>query len=127
MLGTVNHSAPNLPILATTTTSNSSTCGSHHSVCSSSIVGQQSSQMSSPSIQATSEPVSSTVQQQVTSQTRQLFNNSSVKLMQRLLDEASQTGELLLTARNLTEFPSKLALVYDLSDTIYAGNHSLII
>lgn len=43
--------------------------------------------------------------------------------MQRLLDEASQTGELLLTARNLTEFPSKLALVYDLSDTIYAGKH----
>lgn len=52
---------------------------------------------------------------------KQMFNNSSLKLIQRLLEETSQTGDLILSGRNLTEFPAKLALVYDLTDTLYAG------
>jgi hypothetical protein len=52
---------------------------------------------------------------------KQMFNNSSLKLIQRLLEETSQTGDLILAGRNLTEFPAKLALVYDLTDTLYAG------
>ena len=52
---------------------------------------------------------------------KQLLNNSTIKLVQRLLDEASQTGDLLLSNKNLNEFPSKLAINYDLSDTLNAG------
>lgn len=52
---------------------------------------------------------------------KQVFNNSALKLIQRLLDEASQTGDLLLNNKNLNEFPSKIASNYDLSDTITAG------
>lgn len=52
---------------------------------------------------------------------KQSLNNSAIKIIQRLLDEASQTGDLLLTSRNLNEFPSKLAINYDLSDTLNAG------
>lgn len=37
-----------------------------------------------------------------------------------MLDEASQTGDLLLCGKNLNEYPSKIAQAYDLSDTIYA-------
>jgi Leucine-rich repeat (LRR) protein len=39
-------------------------------------------------------------------------------MLQVLLDEASQTGELMLSGKNFNEFPAKLAAAYDLSDTI---------
>lgn len=92
-----------------------------------------SSTVNSSSAAANQQPQSqqsaqSTLPPPAPSSQRQLFNNSTLlKLVQRLLDEASQTGELLLSARNLTEFPSKLALVYDLSDTIFAGNISFLL
>lgn len=49
-----------------------------------------------------------------------VLNHATIKLLKRLLDEASQTGDLNLANRNLNEFPSKLALNYDLSDTLTA-------
>ena len=52
---------------------------------------------------------------------KSLLNNTTIKLVQRLLDEASQTGDLILSSKNLNEFPSKIANNYDLSDTITAG------
>lgn len=115
MLGTVNHSAPNLPILAVNSVSQSGSNGQQ-----STSASMSGSSQSPTSLQADncSAPHPTVV---AASQTRQLLNNSNLKLMQRLLDEASQTGELILTGRNLTEFPSKLAIVYDLSDTIFAG------
>ncbi|CAF1146708.1 unnamed protein product, partial [Brachionus calyciflorus] len=54
------------------------------------------------------------------SSNRQIFNNSTFKIVQRLLDEASQTGDLLINNRNLNEYPSKLASNFDLSDTVTA-------
>jgi len=53
---------------------------------------------------------------------KNLLNNSTIKMIQRILEESSQTGDLILTSKNLNEFPSKLANNYDLSDTITAGN-----
>lgn len=44
----------------------------------------------------------------------------SLKCIERLLEEAQNTGDLLLSNKNLNEFPSKLAAKYDLSDTINA-------
>jgi hypothetical protein len=52
---------------------------------------------------------------------KQNFNSSTLKLLHRLLEEASQTGDLILNNKNLNEFPSKIAVSYDLSDTITAG------
>jgi len=49
-----------------------------------------------------------------------VMNHATIKLLKRLLDEASQTGDLNLVNRNLHDFPSKLALNYDLSDTLTA-------
>lgn len=139
MIGTVAHSAPNLPILANQSSS------SYHHPHPQYLYASTSSSSSSQSPSALDQSVTTSsanhnhnqpTQQQTQStqlpppapsSQRQLFNNSTLlKLVQRLLDEASQTGELLLAARNLTEFPSKLALVYDLSDTIFAGTRSLI-
>lgn len=57
-----------------------------------------------------------------TSSSKQIINKTSIKMVQRLLDEASQTGDLILNGRNLTEYPAKLASNFDLSDTLTAGN-----
>jgi len=116
MIGTATHSVPNLPILAVSSSLQSSTSASSQQQSQATVNSSTSSQ--SPTALSTAD---NCAQQLGTSQSRQLFNNSSLKIIQRLLDEASQTGELILTGRNLTEFPSKLALVYDLTDTIYAG------
>lgn len=55
------------------------------------------------------------------SSSKQVINKTSAKILQRLLDEASQTGDLNLNARSLAEFPSKLASNFDLSDTLTTG------
>lgn len=134
MLGTVTHSAPNLPILAAVsaplsgsmaTMNNNNNNSQQHgtgSVCvqSHSPITLPMSSVGGGSGGGEAQLVANAAAV-VASQTRQFMNNSNLKLMQRLLDEASQTGELVLNGRNLTEFPSKLALVYDLSDTIFAG------
>jgi hypothetical protein len=52
---------------------------------------------------------------------KNLLNNTAIKMIQRILEESSQTGDLILTNKNLNEFPSKLANNFDLSDTITAG------
>jgi hypothetical protein len=52
---------------------------------------------------------------------KQIYNSTTLKLLNRLLEEASQTGDLNLNNKNLHEFPSRLAINYDLSDTITAG------
>jgi Leucine-rich repeat (LRR) protein len=49
---------------------------------------------------------------------QQILNSSTIKLLNRLLDEASSTGDLFLSNKNLSEYPSKLAILYDLSDTL---------
>ncbi len=56
----------------------------------------------------------------VSSGGKQVLNSSAIKMLQLLLDEASQTGELLLNGKNLNEYPTKIAAAYDLSDTITA-------
>ena len=55
------------------------------------------------------------------SSSKQMINKTAVKIVQRLIDEASQTGDLNLNTRNLNEYPSKLASNFDLSDTLTAG------
>jgi len=52
---------------------------------------------------------------------KNILNNSTIKMIQRILEESSQTGDLILTSKNLNEFPSKLANNFDLSDTITTG------
>lgn len=64
-------------------------------------------------------PTQSSVTSQSTNK-QTVLNHATIKLLKRLLDEASQTGDLNLANRNLNEFPSKLALNYDLSDTLTA-------
>ena len=58
---------------------------------------------------------------------KQIYNGTTLKLLNRLLEEASQTGDLNLNNKNLHEFPSRLAVNYDLSDTITAGLFIFII
>jgi hypothetical protein len=53
---------------------------------------------------------------------KQIYNSTTLKLLNRLLEEASQTGDLNLNNKNLHEFPSRLAINYDLTDTITAGS-----
>jgi Leucine-rich repeat (LRR) protein len=50
---------------------------------------------------------------------KQILNISTIKMLQLSLDEASQTGEILLSAKNLNEYPAAIAAAYDLSDTIH--------
>lgn len=119
MLGTVTHSAPNLPILAAVSGSQSGSTNNQQQTASVSVSSH--SPIALPLPTADNCAAQLVANASAASQTRQFMNNSNLKLMHRLLDEASQTGELILAGRNLTEFPSKLALVYDLSDTIYAG------
>ena len=77
---------------------------------------------SSPASNSTTVASAANANQSSTNNTiKQVFNNSALKLIQRLLDETSQTGDLLLNNKNLNEFPSKIASNYDLSDTITAG------
>jgi hypothetical protein len=51
-----------------------------------------------------------------------LNTNSYLKTIDNCLDEASRTGELLLTNKSLIEFPSTIAFKYDLTDTLLVGN-----
>jgi Leucine-rich repeat (LRR) protein len=78
----------------------------------SSVINTTSS--NSNSIQVPTNPTSQSTNKQT------VLNHATIKLLKRLLDEASQTGDLNLANRNLNEFPSKLALNYDLSDTLTA-------
>lgn len=48
--------------------------------------------------------------------------NYSHRLVEKYLEEAQHTGDVLLNGKNLSEFPSKLVAKFDLSDTITAGN-----
>ena len=57
--------------------------------------------------------------------TKNLLNNTAIKMIQRILEESSLTGDLILTNKNLNEFPSKLANHFDLSDTITAGKRAI--
>jgi hypothetical protein len=49
------------------------------------------------------------------------LNNYSFKYIEKYLEEAQLTGDLQLSNKNLNQYPTKLALKYDLSDTITAG------
>ena len=44
------------------------------------------------------------------------------KPIERVFEDAQHTGEILLSARKLREYP-KLAAKYDLADTITTGQH----
>lgn len=65
-------------------------------------------------------PNATTTSTTSTSTSKTLLNNSTIKLIQRLLEETSQTGDLILNNKNLNEFPTKIANNFDLSDTITA-------
>ncbi len=47
-----------------------------------------------------------------------LNTNNYLKTIDNCLEEASRTGELLLSNKSLVEFPSTIALRYDLTDTL---------
>ena len=48
-------------------------------------------------------------------------SNNYLKTIDNCLEEASRTGELLLTNKSLIEFPSTIAFKYDLTDTLSVG------
>lgn len=47
--------------------------------------------------------------------------NNYLKTIDNCLEEASRTGDLLLTGKSLIEFPSTIAFKYDLTDTLTVG------
>lgn len=50
-----------------------------------------------------------------------LSTNNYLKTIDNSLEEASRTGDLFLSNKSLIEFPSTIALRYDLTDTLTVG------
>jgi hypothetical protein len=95
----------------------SSTCNLNHVNMSTTNNGLNSSNLNGTVVSATPATITNS---NVTS-SKNILNNSTIKMIQRILEESSQTGDLILTSKNLNEFPSKLANNFDLSDTITTG------
>lgn len=65
---------------------------------------------------------SNTTTQHKPNTTTRPFNNY-LKTIDNCLEEAARTGDLLLSNKSLIEFPSTIALKYDLTDTLTVGEY----
>lgn len=50
------------------------------------------------------------------------IHNQLTRSLERILEEANQSGELKLSNRKLKEFPKAAGSKYNLSDTVIAGS-----
>jgi len=55
-----------------------------------------------------------------------LNTNNYLKTIDNSLEEASRTGELFLSNKSLIDFPSSIAMRYDLTDTLTVGMYNAL-